>query len=591
MGYRAPQADIRFALDHVGQLGDLLGLASFDHLDTGLSGEMITEAARFVENVIAPTNRAGDTAGVRFDGRDVRVPEAFGAAYRQFSGAGWGAVGYPAEFGGAGAPLTLNIAIREMVVSGNLAFSMCPFLAGGVAAVLLRYGNDDQRERYLPALASGEWSGTMDITEPQAGSDVGACTTHAERTADGGYLIRGQKIFISYGDHDLTEQILHLVLARLPDGPPGSKGLSLFLVPKLLLNPDGSLGPRNDVTVLGVEHKLGLHGAPTCVLAYGEQGRGAVGELVGQEHQGIQAMFTMMNDARLGVGLQGLALAELACQRAVTHARERIQGVPAGTPAGARAAIIEHPDVRRMIMTMTASIAAMRAVVYATARAIDLAEQSGDADARAAWRLRADLLTPTCKAWCTDLGVELISTAMQVFGGMSFIEETGIAQVYRDARITPIYEGTNGIQAIDLAARKLLGDNGGAARDYLRSASATATELGRQDPDLGTALAAGVRVLDQATTLMLSRDQQRRALLATATPYQRLFGTVLGASSLAAGVVHAHAAGAGPETLAKPIALLRFYLNTVLPQVHGLLPQVAIGDEGLYSLTAGQLTA
>jgi alkylation response protein AidB-like acyl-CoA dehydrogenase len=453
MGYRAPQADIRFALDHVGQLGDLLGLASFDHLDTGLSGEMITEAARFVENVIAPTNRAGDTAGVRFDGRDVRVPEAFGAAYRQFSGAGWGAVGYPAEFGGAGAPLTLNIAIREMVVSGNLAFSMCPFLAGGVAAVLLRYGTDDQRERYLPALASGEWSGTMDITEPQAGSDVGACTTHAERTADGGYLIRGQKIFISYGDHDLTEQILHLVLARLPDGPPGSKGLSLFLVPKLLLNPDGSLGPRNDVTVLGVEHKLGLHGAPTCVLAYGEQGRGAVGELVGQEHQGIQAMFTMMNDARLGVGLQGLALAELACQRAVTHARERIQGVPAGTPAGARAAIIEHPDVRRMIMTMTASIAAMRAVVYATARAIDLAEQSGDADARAAWRLRADLLTPTCKAWCTDLGVELISTAMQVFGGMSFIEETGIAQVYRDARITPIYEGTNGIQAIDLVTR------------------------------------------------------------------------------------------------------------------------------------------
>jgi 3-(methylsulfanyl)propanoyl-CoA dehydrogenase len=591
MAYHAPQADIRFALDHVGQLGDLLGLPSFEHLDADLSGDMVAEAARFVENVIAPTNRAGDTGGVAFNGRDVQVPAAFAAAYRQFSGSGWGAVGYPAEYGGAGAPLTLSIAIRELVVSGNLAFSMCPFLASGVAAVLLRHGTGRQRELYLPALASGAWSGTMDITEPQAGSDVGACATRADRCADGSYRIRGQKIFISWGDHDLTEQILHLVLARLPDGPPGTKGLSLFLVPKRLVNADGSLGPRNDVTVLGVEHKLGLHGAPTCVLAYGEEGAGAVGELVGQEHQGIAAMFTMMNDARLGVGLQGLALAELACQQAVAHARERIQGVPAGTEGGLRPAIIEHPDVRRMIMTMTASIAAMRAVVYATARAIDLAEHSGDPAVRAAQRLQADLMTPTCKAWCTDLGVELISTALQVFGGMGFIEETGVAQIYRDARITPIYEGTNGIQAIDLAARKLLRDNGGAARDYLRSADAIAAELGRQDRDLGAALEAGVRVLDQATTLMLGRGQQRRALLAAATPYQRLFGTVLGASCLAGGVVHGRAAGATPGELAKPTALLRFYLTTVLPQVHGLLPQVAIGDEGLYSLTAGQLTA
>jgi alkylation response protein AidB-like acyl-CoA dehydrogenase len=578
MEYHAPDADIAFALTHIGGLADLLTLDEFNHLDISAGLDAVREAGRFAERAIAPTNRIGDLEGIQFvDGR-VSLPPAMVEAYGRLNGAGWAAIGHPLEHGGGGAPLALTLAVREMLTSGNLALSMAPFLAGGVIATLMRHGRPEQQNRYVPRLVAGEWAATMDITEPQAGSDVGACTTRAEPRDDGSYRVFGQKTFISFGDHDLTDQVVHLVLARLPDGAPGTKGLSLFLVPKRLIAEDGSIGELNDLAVAGVEHKLGLRASPTCTMSYGERGDGAVAELVGAEHDGMRAMFTMMNDARVGVGLQGVAVAELATQWAIGYAKEREQG---------RALIIEHPDVRRMVLAMRAGVFAMRALVQATARAIDLAAHHPDPVARSAHQGRADLLTPIGKAWCTDLSVRIVSEAIQVYGGLGFIEEAGVAQLYRDVRITPIYEGTNGIQAIDLVQRKVIRDGGRAAKALLAESAATLDRLGATDPMLAKTLHSALSELEAATDWLLSHAGDPPTVLAGATAYLRLFGTVLGATLVAGGI---DAAARAEKDGRRALTLLRVYAEHLLPDVYSLARQVTAGAESLYALTADEVS-
>ncbi|MGY1806975.1 acyl-CoA dehydrogenase [Blastococcus sp. SYSU D00669] len=579
MRYRAPLADIGTALTHAAGLDELLRLPGFGHLDEGTVADLLAEGGRFAEQVLAPTLRAGDLAGVRLEQGRVRVPPSFRPVYRQLAEAGWASIGHPVEHGGAGAPLTLTLAVREMLFSANLSLAMCPFLAGGLVTALLAHGSDRQRDTYVPRLVSGEWAATMCITEPQAGSDVGAVTTRAVRTEDGTYRVSGQKIFISYGDHDLTEQILHLVLARLPGAPAGTRGLSLFLVPKRLVGADGNPAGHNDVVVTGVEHKLGLRGSPTCSLTFGA-GDGAVAELVGEEHRGIAAMFTMMNDARLGVGLQGVALAELACQSAVAYARERVQGRTAA--AAGPVPVIEHPDVRRTLLGMRATVAAMRALAYATARAMDLAAAHPDAAVRAAQQARADLLTPVCKAWCTDLAVEVVSRAVQVFGGSGFVEETGIAQLYRDVRITPIYEGTNGIQAIDLVARKVLRDGGRAVQELIGEAGRSAAQLDGRSAGPAGPLRAAVTVLAETTAWLVEQREATVAVLAGAAPYLRLLGTVVGGALLADTAHGSRVRQQARDEVDRTGLLLRVYTGQVLPDVHALARQVASGAEDLY---------
>ncbi|MEZ5141202.1 MAG: acyl-CoA dehydrogenase family protein [Acidimicrobiales bacterium] len=466
--YRPPLRDVFFVLDNLVDLDELCQFEAFKHTDPDTLKAVIEENARFVAEVIAPLNRVGDLEGSVHDPatNTVRTPEGFKAAYDQYVGAGWGGVPFDAAYGGGGFPWLEGIVMQEFLCSANMSFSMAATLIQGAIDLLHSHGSEEQKETYLPKMVSGEWGGTMNLTEPEAGSDVGALRTKAVPQGDGSYRITGTKIFITFGEHDLTEQIIHLVLARTPDAPPGTKGISCFIVPKYLVNDDGSLGERNDVQCVSVEHKMGVKASPTCVMSFGEQD-GAVGYLIGEENQGMRYMFTMMNNARLSVGLQGLAIAERAYQDAVAYAQERQQGRAPGAPAGTSSPIIEHPDVRRMLMTQKALIEAMRGIIYLTAEASDHAAHHPDPDIRAYKQALVDLLIPVCKGWCTDMGVEVTSLAVQVYGGMGFIEESGVPQHYRDARIAPIYEGTNGIQAMDLVGRKLPIDGGGVVREFL----------------------------------------------------------------------------------------------------------------------------
>src|SRR5580700_781597 len=454
MTYRAPVADIAFALKHATGFGPALTEGLYGDLTEDLVDAVLGEAGRFATDVLAPLNTIGDRHGTPFRDGAVTMPPGWRQAYRDWAAAGWNGLAAPAQWGGQDLPQAINAACLEMWNSACMAFGIGPVLTMAGVDALVHHGSDELKRIYLPKLISGEWTGTMHLTEPQAGSDVGALRSKAERAPDGSYRITGQKIFITYGEHDFTDNIIHLVLARLPDGPPGTRGISLFLVPKLAVNPDGSLGARNDVRAHSVEHKLGIHGSPTCTMVYGDQG-GATGFLIGEEHRGMACMFTMMNQARLAVGLQGVGIAERATQQALAYARERKQGREAGTKPGEMAPIIAHPDVRRMLLTMRALTQAARVICYATAIALDRGERSTDEAARKAAEQRASLLTPVAKAFSTDIGNEVASLGVQVHGGMGFIEETGAAQHFRDARIAAIYEGTNGIQAIDLVTRKL----------------------------------------------------------------------------------------------------------------------------------------
>jgi len=569
MTYTAPIAEQRFVLDTIADIAGLSALPGFEAATPDMIDAILGEAGRLAEGVFAPLNRIGDTQGAVKDGDEVRLPAGFADAYRLYVEGGWASLGAHPAHGGQGLPFVLASAVQEQLTSANMAFSLCMMLSQGAIEALQAHASPELQERYLTKLVSGEWTGTMNLTEPQAGSDVGALRTSAEPHADGSYRIKGSKIYITWGEHDVAPNIVHLVLARLPDAPPGTKGISLFLCPKFL--PDGA---RNDLRCVGIEHKLGIHASPTCTMAFGEH-EACVGYLVGAEGAGMRAMFTMMNHARVNVGLQGVAIAERAYQGAVAFARERVQG------GGKR--IIEYSDVRRMLMTLRGSTEAARALAYLNAAAVDRAHAGGDAEAQGL----ADLLTPVTKAWATDLGVELSSLAVQVFGGMGYVEETGAAQHLRDARIAPIYEGTNGIQAMDLVGRKLSQNAWrplfADIRDFVRGLPGDG-DIGVMGPYLDDALGA----LETATVWMTGNVGAADDNAAGAVPYLRMFGVTLGGWLLARQAVTAAtrlAAGEGdPAFLTAKIATARFYAEQILPQVTALLGPATRGASTMFAI-------
>ena len=588
--YSPPLDDMKFSLKEV---VDVSSLASFPlFADIGLESldDILDEAGRFFNEVISPTNRAGDLEGstLNQDGT-VSTPTGFKEAYAQYVDAGWGAISFDPEYGGGGFPWLVGIAVTEMLTAANMALSLNPMLTQGSIHALSAHGDQSQKLTWLPKLITGEWAGTMNLTEPQAGSDVGALTTKAELQQDGTYLISGQKIYITWGEHDLTENIIHLVLARTPGAPPGTKGISLFIVPKFIVNDDGSLGKENDVKCLSIEHKLGIHASPTCVLQFGDNG-GARGYLVGDENSGMRYMFTMMNQARLAVGLEGLAVADRSYQQALEYALERRQGRRANTPNGESALIIEHPDVKRMLMTMKANIEAMRCLIYLNAKAIDTAHNHPDESEREQGKELTDLLTPLSKGWCTDLGNEMTSLGIQIHGGMGFVEETGAAQHYRDIRIAGIYEGTNGIQAIDLVGRKLGMRNGEVVSELLNQIDETITTLMENDlQEIGKPLKEANESLKSASEWLLqngggSTDDG----LSGATPYLRMFGTTVGGWLLAKSAIKAQELldenTENEDFLNAKIETAKFFSQQLLPQVNGLLSSATSGSSSLYAI-------
>jgi alkylation response protein AidB-like acyl-CoA dehydrogenase len=584
--YSAPLADMRFVLENIVDLPALAALPGFEHAEPDMVYGVLEESGRLFTQEFAPLNRVGDTQhSRRHDDGSVTTPEGFARAYRRYTEAGWAGVSFPADYGGGGFPWLVTIAMQEMMTAANMAFSLCPLLTQGAIDMLLHYGSEAQREVYLPRMVTGEWTGTMNLTEPQAGSDVGALTTKAVPADDGTWRITGQKIFITYGEHDLADNIVHLVLARVPDAPPGTKGISCFIVPKFLVHDDGSLGERNSLECVSIEQKMGINASPTCVMAYD----GAVGYLIGEPNQGMRYMFKMMNTARLSVGVSGLALGERAYQQAVAYALERRQGRAPGAPAGESSPIMDHPDVRRMLLTMRAHVEALRCLAYLNAESLDLAARHPDEAVRT-WRQElADLLTPITKAWGTDLGNELTSLAVQVHGGMGYIEETGVAQHYRDIRIAAIYEGTNGIQAMDLVARKLPMRSGGVINDYLAGITDTAAELAKEGGDLaaiGAHLADAQASLKSTTDWLLANGLPDASdTLAGATPYLRMCGIVTGGWLLARSAQAAQRLlddGEGDaDFLRQKLVTARFYAEQFLPQAAGLVPAVTAGSADL----------
>lgn len=570
MTYRAPLDDMLLALDSGAGLEGAAAAGQLGDFDAGITGAVLEEAARFAADVLAPLNRRGDQVGARIEAGQVLTAPGWIEAYRRWVEGGWNGLSAPEAFGGQGLPIAVHAACSEMWSAANVAFGLCPLLTQSGIEALEAHGSDELKRVYLPKLVSGEWSGTMQLTEPQAGSDVGALRTRAERTGDGSYRLKGSKIFITYGDHDMTDNIVHLVLARLPDAPPGTRGISLFLVPKFLVNADGSLGARNDIHASGLEHKMGMHASPTCTMVLGDKG-GAIGYLVGEENRGMACMFTMMNQARLGVGLEGVGLAERATQQALAYAEMRKQGRAVGASASQSDAIIVHPDVRRMLLTMRALTAAARTICYATALQIDISRRASDKAVRMAAAARAALLTPIAKAFSTDIANEVTSLNVQVHGGMGFIEETGAAQHYRDARITAIYEGTNGIQAIDLVTRKLVSDGGVAARALIGEMQDTVKRVETSnDPAFGHTAARlrdAVVALDRAGQWLIARAEKApNDALSGATPYLRLWASAFGGCILAEQALARRGESDGPRR----VMLARFFAETVAVQAPSL---------------------
>ena len=571
MTYHAPLADMSFALKYGAGLLPALEEGFFGDLTIDDVQAVLAEAGRMAAEVIGPLDRVGDRVGATFKDGAVTTAPGWRKAYDAWCKGGWNGLASPTEWGGQGLPQAVNAVCTEMWNGASMAFGVGPMLTMGAIDALNAHGSDALKRAYLAKMISGEWTGTMQLTEPQAGSDVGALRTRTEPAGDGTYRITGQKIFITYGEHDLTDNIIHFVLARLPDAPPGTRGISLFLVPKFLLNADGSPGQRNDVRAHSIEHKLGIHGSPTCTMVFGDNG-GATGYLIGTENAGMACMFTMMNRARLAVGLQGVGIADRATQQAIAYARERRQGSVPGMPAKESAPIIAHPDVKRMLMTMRALTQAARSICYATAMALDCAERGTDKAAQKAAHARASLLTPLAKAFSSDIGVEVASLGVQVHGGMGFVEETGVAQFYRDARIAPIYEGTNGIQAIDLVTRKLPLDGGAVVEAYLGQLHRIVDAVNAtNDPALGWSgvrLEEAVGSLTRATRWMLANlDKGTDEALAGATPYLRLFSIAAGGCLLAQQALAALRlnADSGPR-----VALARFFAENFAVQAAGL---------------------
>jgi acyl-CoA dehydrogenase len=575
MTYRAPINDMLLALNHGAGLQAAVKAGHYGDFDADITAAVLEEAGRFASDVLAPLNRVGDENGIKLEANNVTTAPGWPDAYQRWTAAGWNAVSGPEAFGGQGLPLAINAACTEIWSASNIAFGLCPLLTLSAIEALDAHGSDELKNIYLEKLVSGEWTGTMQLTEPQAGSDVGALRTRAERAGDGSYRIKGTKIFITYGDHDMTDNIVHFVLARLPDAPAGTKGISLFLIPKFLVNADGSLGARNDIYASGVEHKLGMHASPTCTMTMGDQG-GAIGYLVGEENRGMLCMFTMMNQARLGVGLEGVGIADRAYQQALAFAQERRQGRAIGKASdkdgNGADPIIVHPDVKRMLMQMRALTAAARTICYATAVALDISVRATDAKTRSAAAARGALLTPIAKAFSTDIGNEVTSLGVQIHGGMGFIEETGAAQHYRDARITPIYEGTNGIQAIDLVTRKLAANGGESVWTLLDELTGIVSQVeASNDPAFGTAsvkLRDALASLDRTSRWLLERVASApNDALAGATPYLRLFGSTLGGCMLAGEALAARDVAGDPQ---RYVTLARFFAENISVQAAAL---------------------
>ncbi len=576
MTYRAPINDMLLALNHGAGLKAAVEAGHYGDFDPEIAAAVLEEAGKFASAVLAPLNRTGDQHGIKLEAGKVTTAPGWGDAYKRWTDGGWNAVSGPEAFGGQGLPLAINAACNEIWSAANIAFQLCPLLTLSAMEALDAHGSDELKKIYLAKLVSGEWTGTMQLTEPHAGSDVGLLRTRAEKQADGTYRIKGTKIFITYGDHDMTDNIVHFVLARLPDAPAGTRGISLFLVPKFLVNADGSLGERNDVYPSGIEHKLGIHACPTCTMTMGDKG-GAIGYLIGEENRGMHCMFTMMNQARLAVGLEGVGIADRAYQQALAYAQERRQGKATDKAADSAGKgdgpepIIVHPDIKRMLMQMRAMTAAARTICYATAVALDVSVRAKDARVRAEAAARAALLTPVAKAFSTDIGNEAAYLGVQVHGGMGFIEETGAAQHSRDARITPIYEGTNGIQSIDLVTRKLTAQGGASLWSLLAELDATVKQVeNSNDPAFGTTgakLRDALLSLERASKWLIERVASRpNDALAGATPYLRLFGSTVGGCMLAGEALAARKDGDGERY----ITLARFFAENVTVQSSSL---------------------
>ncbi|WP_295814018.1 acyl-CoA dehydrogenase [uncultured Nitratireductor sp.] len=588
--YRAPVDEIAFTLKHVTGFSADLEADRFGELSEDLVDAIVAEAGRFAADEIAPLAKVGDEKGATLKDGVVTTPPGWPDLYRRWCEGGWNGLAAPEAFGGQGLPTLLSVAAIEMWNSGSMAFAIGPTLTIGAIEALDKHATPELQEKYLEKLVSGEWMGTMNLTEPQAGSDLNALKARAEPVGDGTYRIFGQKIFITYGEHDFTDNIVHLVLARLPDAPAGTRGLSLFLVPKFLVNDDGSPGERNDVFCASMEHKLGIHASPTCTMIYGDgkfgDTPGAVGWLIGEENRGLACMFTMMNNARLAVGMQGVGIAETATQKALAYAHERRQGRAAGAKDEGMSPIVEHPDIKRTLLTMKAQTQMARAITYCCAHAIDRA-RLGEGEEAKAWQARADILTPMAKAFSTDVGVEVASLGLQVHGGMGYVEETGAAALYRDARIAPIYEGTNGIQAIDLVMRKLPLQGGEAMATLLaelrddQEAIASASGLGAT----GEKLALALDDLEAATAFLTGAAGEGRVseALAGATPYLRLFSLVIGVAFNARAVASNENPGHA--------VLVRFMAENLLGETAGLRQRVIEGAGSLDAAADALLSA
>ena len=587
--YQAPLTDMKFVLRELVDLELLAQLPGFGDMTLDVADAVLDEAAKFAGGVLSPLNRSGDLEGVRWQEGQVLTAAGWKQAYTRFAADGWGALSCPAEFGGQNLPRALSALVEEMWNGANMAFALCPMLTrGAIDAIELR-GTEAQRETYLPKMVSGEWTGTMNLTEPQAGSDLSAVRTRAVPDGDGRYRLTGQKIFITYGEHDLTGNIIHMVLARVAGAPEGVKGTSLFLVPKFLVNADGSPEERNDVHCVSIEHKLGIHASPTCVLSYGQNG-GAIAELVGEENRGLEYMFIMMNAARYSVGLEGIGLSERAYQTALAYARERIQSTEAGVRGGPRVPIVRHPDVRRMLLLMKSQTEAMRALSVVVAVSLDAARLHPRAEERERHQAVADLMIPVIKGWCTENSVDIASLGVQVHGGVGFVEETGAAQFVRDARITPIYEGTTGIQANDLIGRKLARDGGRAAQLVITQMRALAADLAAAPKltEAAAAFSAAIDALERAIRYVVENyATDIRGVSVGAVPMLKLFGIVAGGWQLLRSALISQQRLAAPKGTGADagfyeakILTARFYSDHVLSQAPGLSHSIVHGAAG-----------
>ena len=588
--YKAPVKDIVFGYEVIDSYNVLNKISEFSDFSEDIVIPTMEECAKFSEEVLAPINAIGDQQGASIENGNVTMPDEFVDAYKKFIEAGWASISLPEEIGGGGMPITLSGGTLEILSTANLAFGLAPGLSAGAISAINFHGNQEQKDKFLPKLVSGEWTGTMNLSEPQSGSDLGTITTKAEKQDDGTYKVTGTKVWITFGEHNMTENIIHLVLAKVPGSPEGTKGISMFIVPKVMVNDDGSLGDNNNVSCISIEEKLGIHASPTCVMEYD----GSVGYLVGEENRGLNYMFTMMNEARVWVGGQGLACASGALQGASQYARDRVQGRPVGMSKedAKKSTIIDHADVRRMLITIKSYVDAMRYLMYDNQLMLDL-EYFAEGELKEFGEERCGILTPITKAWISDLGVELSSIAIQVYGGMGYVEETGVAQYLRDSRIAPIYEGTNGIQALDLMFRKLPLDNGQAMQRLLADVNKVIDEMnegGEVLSDMAQKLKVEVDRLSEVTLWLGSKMLEGELVDASAgaTPYLKMFGQVLGGYYMGKAAILAtkKLEETGDEYYNEKITLSKFYIEQLLPLASGYASSVTAGKDDLFNIKA-----